>query len=158
MNDQQRKIIAATTLATSLAVVAEGVRNFAYYDPPGILTVCYGHTGSDVIRNKAYSLETCKTLLTDDMNQAVAQVSACVPNAPEHVLAAFSDAVFNMGPTIACNTKKSTAARHLKQGNWKAACMELPRWNKASIAGNLVPLPGLTKRRQAEMAVCLEGM
>lgn len=158
MNLQQQKIAAATVIATSLAVAAEGLRHFAYYDPPGVLTVCYGHTGPDVRRSQRYSLEECKTLLTDDMNIAVAQVSACVPNAPESVLAAFSDAVFNMGPTIACNTKKSTAARYLQQGNWAAACQELPRWNKATVAGNLVPLPGLTKRRQAEMSLCLGGL
>lgn len=158
MNDQQRKIAAATTIATSLAVGAEGLRNFAYYDPPGVLTVCYGHTGSDVVRNKPYSLQECKTLLSADMARAVEQVSSCAPNAPESVLAAFSDAAFNMGPTIACNTHKSTAARLLKEGDWAAACMQLPRWNKASVMGNLIPLPGLTKRRQEEMAVCLGGL
>lgn len=106
MSSPSRKIIAATTIATSLAVAAEGIRHFAYYDPPGVLTVCYGHTGSDVIKNKHYPMAECQRLLTEDMRAAVAQVNACVPNAPEGVLAAFSDAVFNLGPTIACNPKR----------------------------------------------------
>lgn len=155
MSSQSRKILAATTIATSLAVVAEGVRHFAYYDPPGVLTVCYGHTGSDVVKNKHYPMEECQRLLSDDMRIAVSQVAKCVPNAPEGVLAAFSDAVFNLGPTIACNPKKSTAARYLQQGKWAEACNELPRWNKASMAGAFIALPGLTKRRQAEMQICL---
>lgn len=155
MSSPSRKILAATTIATSLAVAAEGIRHFAYYDPPGVLTVCYGHTGPDVIKNKHYPMAECQRLLTEDMRAAVAQVNACVPNAPEGVLAAFSDAVFNLGPTIACNPKRSTAARYLKQGEWSKACQELPRWNKASMAGAYVALPGLTKRRQAEMAICL---
>ena len=73
-------------------------------------------------------------------------------------LAAFSDAVYNMGPTIACNPSKSTAARYLKSGNIKQACMELPKWNKAKIAGIAVTLPGLTKRREKEKDLCLEGL
>ena len=39
-----RRAIAAI-LATAIAVPAEGLRQWAYYDPPGILTVCRGHTG-----------------------------------------------------------------------------------------------------------------
>ena len=33
----------------------------------------------------------------------------------------------------------------------------LPR-DKARVGGQLVPLPGLTKRRAAERDVCLEGL
>ena len=39
----------ALALAVALAVPAEGLRQYAYYDPPGILTVCYGTTGRDVV-------------------------------------------------------------------------------------------------------------
>jgi len=68
------------------------------------------------------------------------------------VLAAFGDAVYNIGPKVACN---STAAKYLKAGNYEAACRELPRWNRATVAGVSVVLPGLTKRRNLEMALCL---
>jgi GH24 family phage-related lysozyme (muramidase) len=73
-------------------------------------------------------------------------------------ISAMTDAVFNMGPTIACNQKKSTAARLLATGRIKEACEQLPRWDKASVAGMLVSLPGLTKRRNSEMQVCLQGV
>jgi GH24 family phage-related lysozyme (muramidase) len=36
--------------------------------------------------------------------------------------------------------------------------MQLPRWNKARIAGVAVALPGLTKRRNAEMTLCMKGL
>ena len=39
----------------------------------------------------------------------------------------------------------------------QAACNQLPRWDNARIAGVLVPLPGLTKRRAAERTLCLQG-
>jgi lysozyme len=157
MNDSARRIAAATAIATSIAIPAEGFRQFAYYDPPGILTVCMGHTGSNIDPRKKYSLSECSQYLTEDMQTAVAHVERCVPGLPENVLAAFSDAVFNMGPTIACNKSASHAARYLASHNYTNACLELPKWNKARVAGVLVPLPGLTKRRQTEMQLCLEG-
>jgi len=147
----------ALVMATALAIPAEGLRQKAYFDPPGILTVCYGHTGG-VDKTKTYTLDECKALLTKDMLYAVSAVDTCRPGLPLPVLAAFSDAVFNMGPAIACDTTKSTAARLLKAGDYRGACDQLPRWDKASIAGVMVPLPGLTKRRAAERDLCLTGV
>lgn len=154
---RQRAAIAAA-LATAIAVPAEGLRQVAYYDPPGILTVCYGHTGADVQAGRRYTLDECRALLDADMAEAVAAVERCVPGLPEAVLAAFADAVFNMGPTIACNQAASTAARRLRAGQLREACAELPRWNKARVAGVLVELPGLTARRAKEQALCLTGV
>lgn len=149
---------AAAAIAAALAIPAEGLRRMAYYDPPGILTVCRGHTGADVIKGKQYSLAECDQLMTDDMRKAVAIVDHCVPGLPVNVLAAFSDAVFNIGPTVACDTKKSTAARLLQSGRFLLACHELRKWDKARVAGMMVSLPGLTKRRAAEERVCMEGL
>jgi lysozyme len=154
MTPAQKKA-AAAAIATALAIPAEGLRRVAYYDPPGILTVCRGHTGPDVVKGRVYSLAECDAFMTQDMREAVRVTYACIPNAPVPVLAAFSDAVFNIGPRIACDTKVSTAARLLRDGNWAAACNELGKWNKARLAGVLVALPGLTKRRAAEKEVCL---
>jgi lysozyme len=145
-------------LAAAIAVPAEGLRQVAYYDPPGILTVCYGHTGADVDKSRTYSLTECRGHLEADMSAAVATVERCAPGLPEPVTAAFADAVYNMGPTIACSTTGSTAARLLKAGQVAQACNQLPRWDKACVAGVLVSLPGLAKRRAAERALCLTGV
>lgn len=149
----------ALLLATLIAVPAEGLRQYAYYDPPGILTVCYGHTGPDVVKGKRYSLEQCRELLNADMLEAVDAVERCHPGLPENVLASFADAVYNLGPKVACDTRPpplgSTAARKLAQGDITGACNQLPQWNKARVGGVLVPLPGLTKRREKERALCL---
>lgn len=141
-------------IAAALAIPAEGLRQYAYYDPPGILTVCYGST-TDVVKGKKYSLEECKARLDADMMTAVSAVERCAPGAPENVAAAFADTVYNVGPRIACDQKRSTAARHLAAGRWVEACNELPRWNKAMVGGQMVELPGLTKRRAAAKQVCL---
>lgn len=154
--DKFRRIQSAVLIATALAIPAEGLRHYAYYDPPGILTVCYGST-TDVVKNKRYSLDECKQRLDNDMLAAIAAVDRCAPGLPDNVLAAFGDAVYNMGPKIACDKNRSTAARLLASKQYTAACKELPKWNKANVGGQMVPLPGLTNRRKVEMEVCLSA-
>lgn len=158
MSDMKKRIAAASLIAAALAAPAEGLRRIAYYDPPGILTVCRGHTGPDVVKGKVYSLDECDQFMTDDMRAAVDKVERCVPGLPVNVLAAFGDAVYNMGPTIACDTKNSTAARYLHDGKLIDACNQLPRWDKARVAGVMIALPGLTKRRAEDKELCLKGL
>lgn len=145
-----RRALAAAA-AILIAVPAEGLRQWAYSDPPGILTVCYGHTGG-VQAGRKYSMDECRSLLNADMLHAVDAVERCHPGLPVNVLAAFSDATYNIGPTVACH---STASKYLAAGKYELACNELPRWNKTTIAGQLVPLPGLTARREKERQLCL---
>lgn len=149
------RIAAAVAAAVVIAIPAEGLRHYAYYDPPGILTVCYGSTNG-VIKGRYYTLNECKLRLSADMLKAVEAVDRCVPGLPENVLAAFGDAAYNAGPKIACDKTHSTAARLLAEGDIEGACRQLQRWNKARVAGVLVPLPGLTKRRATEMQLCLQ--
>lgn len=156
MDARKKRLAAAATIATALAIPMEGLRQWAYYDPPGILTVCYGST-KNVVKGKKYSIQECKARLDSDMMAAVETVDKCVPGLPVHQLAAFADAVYNLGPTIACNKEKSTAARLLAKGELEAACKQLPKWNKAKVGGVFVALPGLTKRRNEEMELCLQG-
>lgn len=143
-------------MAIAIATGAEGLRQYAYRDPPGILTVCYGHTGD--VERRRYSLEECEMLLTSDMHKAVDIVAECVPGLPEEVHAAFADAVFNIGPKVACDKGSSTAARLLASGDYQGACDQLVRWDKARVAGVMVSLPGLTKRRAKERDLCLLGV
>lgn len=148
--ERAKKLVAIASVAAVLAAGWEGLRQYAYYDPrpnDPILTVCYGST-QNVEKGKKYTLEECKERLNQDMLIAVKQVEKCHPNLPDNVLIAFADAVYNIGPKVACN---STASKYLAQGNYEAACKELPRWNKA----NGVVLKGLTNRRNEEMQICL---
>lgn len=148
--DRKQKLMAVASVAAVIAAAHEGLRQYAYYDPrPGdpILTVCYGST-TQVQRGKKYSLEECKQRLDADMLEAVTAVERCHPNLPDNVLIAFADAVYNIGPKVACN---STASKYLSQGNYTAACNELTKWNKS----NGQVLPGLTRRREEERQICL---
>lgn len=154
----KQRMAAAAALAAAIAIPAEGLRQFAYYDPPGILTACRGHTGPDVAKGVKYSLAQCDAWMTDDMRAAVAKVDKCQPGLPVPVLAAFADATFNMGSKIACDRRNSTAARYLYAGKLLEACNQLPRWSKARVMGVMVTLPGLTTRRGAERDLCLTGI
>lgn len=152
--DGVKGLAAAAAAAAALAAGFEGLRQYAYYDPrPGdaILTVCYGHTGPDVEKGRRYSIDECKAQLATDMMEAIETVNACHPGLPEGVLIAFSDAAYNIGPKVACH---STASKLLDQGRYEEACKELPKWNKS----NGQVLPGLTRRRNEEMKICLESI
>lgn len=154
---RSQRLVAAAAVATALAIPAEGIKLTPYYDPPGILTVCRGHTGPDVVAGKRYTLAECDKHMNDDMRIAVDTVERCVPGLPENVLAAFADTTFNVGGKVVCDTKNSTAARMLKAGDFVGACKQLLRWDKARFAGVMTTLPGLTKRRIAAVEVCLGG-
>lgn len=145
---------AALAIATALAIPAEGLRQYAYRDPVGLPTICFGST-QGVKMGDFRTVPECKALLTKEMMYAVQAVDSCRPGLPINVLAAFADSVYNLGPTIACDTSRSRAARLLAAGDYRGACEQLPRWNRARVAGVSVELPGLTKRRKMERQVCL---
>jgi lysozyme len=154
-SDRNKRIAAGTAIAMALAAPAEGLRQWAYYDPPGVLTVCRGHTGPDVVGHRKYSLAECDALFSDDMRKAIVQVDRCQPGLPVNVLAAFADAAYNLGPKIACDTAHSTPARKLAAHDYVAACHALRLYNKANVGGVMVALPGLDTRRAREEARCL---
>lgn len=154
MIDKRKLIIVA--LATAIAAPAEGLRTKAYRDPVGIPTICFGSTKGVKMGQEA-TPEQCRQMLTAEMLESVDQVDRCVPGLPPHVAAAFADAAYNLGPAIVCDRTRSTAARLLASGRLVDACRELPNWDKARVAGVLVALPGLTKRRAADMDLCLNG-
>lgn len=45
----------------------EGVRYEPYRDVAGVLTVCYGHTGVDIVPGKRYTQAECKAILDKDL-------------------------------------------------------------------------------------------
>ena len=155
--DKWKRIATALAAATAIAIPAEGLRRASYLDSGGVITVCYGTTGAEARAGRVYTEQECRDMLDRDMLEAIETVERCVPGLPWQQLAAWADAVYNLGPRIVCDTETSTAARLLKEGRRDEACQQLPRWNKARVAGQLVELPGLTKRRAREMELCLRG-
>ena len=147
----------ALVLATAIAVPMEGTRLYAYRDITGLPTICMGST-KGVKMGDFRTEPECKALLTEEMSNVIRQVDSCVPGLPTSVLASFSDASYNLGPKIACDPSKSTAARMLAAKDYRGACNQLLRWDRATVSGVSVVLPGLTKRRQMERDLCLSGL
>jgi lysozyme len=153
MTPAQRKA-AALSIATAIAAPAEGLRQWAYRDPVGIPTICFGSTAG-VKMGDFRTVPECKALLTKEMMYAIQTVDSCRPGLPINVLAAFSDLAYNIGAYSACDPTRSTASRLLAAGRYDEACQQLPRWNRGKVLGVSIPLPGLTTRREMERRVCL---
>lgn len=126
----------------------EGLRLTAYRDSVGVLTIGYGHTGSDVHAGMTITAAQADALLEKDLGRFVNCVTSYVkvPLNPNQngALVSFS---FNLG----CGSlQSSTLLRRLNnhENPNTVASEEMPKWNKA---GGKV-LPGLVRRRAAEVA------
>lgn len=150
------KVKALTAAAALIIAPAEGLRQYAYKDPVGIPTACFGAT-LGIKMGQRFTLEQCKAMLNRDTQIAVETVLKYAPDAPDRVVIGFASAVYNLGPKIVANQKESTAARLLAAKEWDKACNQLPRWDKAKVAGVMVSLPGLVTRRAHEKEMCLHG-
>lgn len=153
------RLAGAVGLATALFIVPfEGNSNKVYVDPVGHNAVCVGHdsTGPDgkpLKLGENYTDEVCSYLLGQDVAAAQKAVTGLV-RVPlsEGETIAYSDFVFNLGRGAFAG---STLLRKLNAGDHTGACKELPRWNKGTVNGKSVVLPGLVTRRAAELKVCL---
>jgi lysozyme len=132
----------------------EGLELEAYQDIAGIWTVGYGHTGPDVQPGMRISERDAEELLKQDLRPAEENVSRLV-RVPlnQNEFDALISFVYNVG---AGGFGKSTARRRLNSGDRIGAADALTWWNKATVAGVLREVTGLTRRRAAERALFLE--
>jgi len=141
-------LAAVIALAAPLVVRWEGVRYTPYRDVVGVATVCYGHTGPDIVWGKGYTAAECDALLRADMRVANAAVRRCLPMPMlVQIEASLTSATFNIGPRVVCG---STLQRKALANDWPGACAELSKWNKAGGR----EIRGLTLRRADERAMC----
>ncbi|MEX6120227.1 lysozyme, partial [Providencia hangzhouensis] len=93
-------LVGAGASAIALTVIAyfEGVRYEPYEDVGGVLTVCYGHTGIDIVPNKTYTKEECDEILELDFELTKMQVDRLV-KVPinDYTKAALYSFAFNVG-------------------------------------------------------------
>lgn len=147
-------VAAVTAVAMPLTTKWEGVRLTPYYDVVGVLTVCAGETEGVKLSDR-YTKEECAEMLEDRLIQDYyLPLVACIPNLPEApvpVQASFASWTYNVGVGAACG---STLARYAKAGDWREACLQLPRWNRGG--GRVIQ--GLVNRRADELALCLSGL
>ncbi|MDM3448006.1 lysozyme [Citrobacter sp. Cb027] len=129
----------------------EGVRYKPYRDVVGKWTVCFGHTGNDIIPGKTYTESECKALLNKDLNTVARQINPYIKvPLPETTRGALYSFVYNVG---AGNFRTSTLLYKINQGDIKGACEQLQRW---TYAGGK-QWKGLITRRDIELEVCRWG-
>ena len=156
----RKKLIAAGaagTLAVAGVMVThyEGTRYTPYRDPAGILTVCEGVTGADVVAGKRYTRAECDALRDKHVAIAEASVRRLIVGYDElntWQQAALIDFTYNVGSNALAN---STLRRKINAGDIAGGCHELARWVYATAGGRKVRLAGLVTRRGAELDMCL---
>lgn len=122
----------------------EGLRLEAYKDVAGVLTIGYGHTGSDVHLGWTITSEQAQTLLQSDIASAVSCVNSSV-TVPmnQNQFDALVDFTFNVGRG---SFLLSTLLKLLNLGDYLGASGQFQKW---IYAGGEVQ-PGLIRRRDAE--------
>lgn len=143
--------LAASILAAPVTAQYEGLRLRTYLDPVGIPTICYGET-LGVKPNQVLSKPECDNMLSVRLGYFALQIEgATATQIPVQSLAAFSSFSYNVGINY---FKTTTLFKKLNAGDITGACRQLPRY---IYAGKKI-LPGLIKRRDAEMELCLTGV
>lgn len=158
-NTLRNKIAAAVASGATAAGVAavllgsgndglEGIRHYAYGDVIGVQTVCYGHTGPDIVPKRYYTTKQCEALLQADLVKVASQIDPLitVPLTTTQRAAMYSFA-YNVG---AGNFARSQVLKNLNARNYEGACAALRNW---TLAGGK-KWQGLVTRREVEKQVC----
>jgi len=147
-----RGAITRTSNAAGLALVRdhEGLRLEAYQDTSGIWTIGYGHIRR-VRRGDCISAERANQLLEADLVEVERAVAELVKvPLTDNQFSALVSFVFNAGEGAFA---KSTLLRKLNEGGYGLVPACLGSW----IFDNGKVLPGLVKRRAAEVALWRQG-
>ncbi|EDQ1612748.1 lysozyme [Salmonella enterica] len=143
-------VIAAAMLGGNHGL--EGRRHEPYRDVAGVLTVCDGHTGKDILPGKHYTDAECDALLNKDLALVAARVDplikTTIPNSERAALYSFA---YNVGTGAFA---RSTLLKKLNAGDLAGACNELKSW---TYAGGK-QWKGLVTRREIEHEVCTWGL
>ena len=125
----------------------EGLRLEAYKDVAGVLTIGYGHTGSDVHLGWTITQDQAQTLLQSDIAASVACVNSAVTvELNQNQFDALVDFTFNIGRG---SFLRSTLLGFLNRGDYAGASEQFQRWVYAGGEQQ----PGLIRRRDAEAAL-----
>ena len=148
MGRTQVAMLSASAVALVGLAVHEGYRENAYLDIVGVATIGYGTTEGVRLGDRTDPIKALERALSD-MQKFEGAIKQCV-RVPlyQHEYDAFLSLSYNIGSGAFC---RSTLVRKLNAGEYKYACDEILRWDRAG--GKVVR--GLTIRRQKEHKQCL---
>lgn len=141
--------LASAISGAFLVAPNEGLVKGTYVDPVGIVTSCYGHTGSDIQKGSTYTEHECVAQLMGDLGKTEAQIETVI-HVPltYYQKAALISFTYNVGVT---NLRKSTLARKFNAGDYIGGCNEMTKW----VYADGKKLAGLVARRSDERDFCL---
>ncbi|MFY3726211.1 lysozyme [Escherichia coli] len=154
LKNRLTKAAAGGTLAIAsvLLVLVEGTAYEPYYDTGGVLTVCNGITGPDVVPGKRYTPDECERLLQKHLAVYKKAVDRYVKvDMNDYQRAALISFSYNIGVDA---FKKSTLLKKINKGDFNGACKEMDRW----VYDNGRYIQGLKNRRDIERAICEWGV
>jgi len=150
--------VAPIWMAPARRIVAEfeGCRLDAYLCRAGKPTIGYGHAGPDVKLGQTITQQQADKLLTQDLQRFADGIHRLLPGSQHwggNQQAALISWAFNVGLGA---VEGSTLRKRLiaKEPGIIVVPQELPKWNKAGGK----PLEGLTRRRDAEVALFTNGL
>lgn len=128
-----------------------------YTCPAGHPTIGYGHVLRPGERfERPLSEGEATALLKRDLREYAAGVDRLVRvDLNEHERGALVSFAYNVGVGALAS---STLLRRLNAGDRAGAADQFLRWTKARVAGRLVELRGLVRRRRAERALFLSSL
>lgn len=132
----------------------EGLRLNAYLCPANKWTIGYGWT-IGVKKGDVWTKEKAEEMLVEGLKVFEDQVSKALGAAftSQHQFDAMVCLAYNIG---VANFIRSSVLREHKAANFVVAANSFLKWNKATVNGELVVLPGLARRREAERALYLK--
>lgn len=133
----------------------EALRLKAYLPTPhDVWTIGYGHTKT-AKEGMVITEKEAMRLLREDLDWVEDVIEKLVKvRLSQMQYDALASFIFNLGEY---NFRSSTLLRKLNAYDYVGAAKEFPRWNKQRQGGKLVVLRGLTRRREEEMNLFLEG-
>lgn len=146
--------LSGSALMAGLVLVdEEGEMLTSYVDPVGVVTACFGDTGTHVKLGQKFTQEQCLEKLAarlgDFNKELLATTKGVELTQNEH--AAYLVFIYNVGAEA---FGASTLLKLLRAGDHVGACNQLPRW----VYAKGKKLKGLIKRRERERQICLRGL
>lgn len=155
-NSETSQLRPVAAEAINLIKEFEGFENQAYIDTDGTPVIGYGLSK---IADKPVQIGDCISVKQADA--ALKQQLKIIQQELDQVIkvklsdrqsSALTSLAFNVGVDFVQN---STLIEKLNTGDYKGSANEFLRWDKANIGGELVQIPGLIRRRQAERQLFL---
>lgn len=143
-------------LAVNLIKEFEGFKDYAYIDTDGTPVIGYGLSqvgGVPVQLGDRISQNQADAALDAHLREIHRELDRVVKvKLSDRQLSALASITFNVGMRA---IEHSTLVRKINTGDYAGAANEFLRWDKANLGGQLVQMPGLTRRRAAEREMFL---